>query len=294
MDSRIERVCETFKNRFGHEPTHVIRAPGRVNLIGEHTDYNQGFVLPMAIDRDILVAASPREDKAVSLYAMQYGTSSLFSLDLVRHSRSNWSNYVRGTVAVFQGSGHSLKGFNAVFEGNIPQGGGLSSSAALEVAFSLLLSELNKLSIDRLALAQLARRAENEFVGVQCGIMDQFVSLFGKKDSAIFLDCRDLSHKNIPLVLDRYGLKLVLVDSGVKRGLIESAYNARRLECEQGVAILRTKLGRKEINSLRDVSSAEFTSLAESLPETICKRSWHVISENERVKEAVDALEKGD
>lgn len=289
----MKDLRETFEARFGAPPTLVVRAPGRVNLLGEHTDYNDGFALPVAIDREIRVAASPREDHAVSLYAMQYAASSLFSLDLIRHSRAEWSNYVRGIVGLFLQQGKRLTGFNAVFDGDIPQGAGLSSSAALEVAFALMLRELNELPLSDLALAQLGRQAENDFMGIQCGILDQFASLFGKKDSAILLDCRTLEHKPIPLLLDRYDLALVLANSGVRRALLSSEYNARRLECEQGVRILGQIL-RKPLRSLRDVSVAEFTTLAESLPETLCKRSWHVISENERVREGADALERGD
>lgn len=292
MKSRIQRVTETFQSRFGHPPALIVRVPGRVNLIGEHTDYNGGYVLPIALEHDILAAASPREDNGVSLYAMQFAASSEFSLDLIRHSRFSWTNYIRGVVAAFR-SNYAIQGFNAVFDGSIPLGAGLASSAALEVAFAMILKSLNNLELSPLDLAKLALRAENEFVGVQCGILDPYASLFAQKGQALLLNCKDYSSRPVPLALDRYGLKLVLAHSGVTRVVLESDYNVRRAECEEGNRLLGTLL-RRPIRALCEVSVPEFTSLVESLPEVICKRSWHVLSENQRVLEAVEAIQRGD
>jgi len=295
---RIEAVMAAFRERFSEEPALVVRAPGRVNLIGEHTDYNEGFVFPAAINREMLIAASPKADtgdRLVELFSLDYNRADSFSLRSINRTDSQqWSNYLRGSLDVLQKDGNDLPAFRAVLSGNVPQGAGLSSSAAFEVAVIQLMNRMANLDMARDRAALLAQKAENEFIGVQCGIMDQFISALGSKDSALMIDCRSLEYRSIPLQLDRRGLSIVITNSGVSRGLVDSEYNTRRAECRQGVELMRDLLKRSEIGSLRDVSVDEFRQVAGSLPETVAMRCRHVITENQRVVDAVAALERGD
>jgi galactokinase len=216
-----------------------------VNLIGEHTDYNEGFVFPVAIDREMLIAATPTDDRGVSVYSDEYKQLDVFSLDKLEKSAEHaWCDYLRGTLDILQKAGHKLRGFRAVLSGNVPQGAGLSSSAAYEVAVATLCSAMYNLSIAAKDIALLAQKAENEFIGVKCGIMDQFISALGAPDSALFIDCKTLDYKTVPLNLAALGLSIVITNSGVRRGLVDSEYNARRNECAEGVQKLAALLGR--------------------------------------------------
>ncbi len=267
------------------------RAPGRVNLIGEHTDYNDGFVFPMAIDREIVIVGRNRDDRTVRLYSLEYRETSEFALERVEKDEATpWSNYFRGVVDVLQREGCALKGVDAVILGDVPQGAGLSSSAAFEVAALTLLSNLNGLSISAERRAVLGQRAENEFVGVACGIMDQFVSSCGKAEHGLFLDCRSLEYEHVPL---RLGNAVVMVvNTNKRRGLVDSEYNARRRECEEGARLLGEAI--PGVRALRDVSVRDFRLHEERLEPTARKRCRHVVTECDRVLETLKALKADD
>ncbi|HHX01285.1 MAG TPA: galactokinase [Firmicutes bacterium] len=284
-------MAEAFRRRFpiADEPI-VVRAPGRVNLIGEHTDYNDGYVLPMAIDAQIMLAGSLRNDQEVHLYSLDFQSGDRFSLqDLERSTAATWTNYIRGVCAKFL-EFTPLKGMNIVLTGNVPQGAGLSSSAALEVGSALLIRSLNGLDTGAVELIKLAQRAENEFVGVNCGIMDQFISMLGKQGHVLFLDCRSLDYDLVPAPFAVNQASVVVIDSGVKRGLVSSEYNLRRSQCEKAVEELKKDL--PHIRALRDVSVMNL-DLVEKLPLDLRKRARHVITENQRVLDAVKFLAAG-
>ena len=282
-------VRQRFAEIFGAEPTAVVRAPGRVNLIGEHTDYNDGYVLPVAIDRSILVAASPRDDRQVIIHTLDFGESVTFSLDDIEHDQAQaWSNYQRGVAYFLEEQGFKLPGLNAVIVGDVPIGSGLSSSAAIEVSMAYTWQVLAGFELSRVQLALLCQRAENEFVGINCGIMDQFVSALGQRDHALLIDCRSLYHQPVPLPT---GAAIIVADTMKRRGLVDSEYNARRRECEEGVRILQRYL--PQVQALRDVSTDQFVEYEGQLPENVRKRCRHIIYENERVLRSVAALQAG-
>jgi galactokinase len=232
-------IDETFKKLFGASPEVLVRAPGRVNLIGEHTDYNEGFVLPAAIDRYVEFAGHGRTDRKVRAHSVDFNDSVEFSLDDIRKdSEHRWSNYLRGVSKLLEEDGHRLTGADVVFGGNVPRESGLSSSAAVEVGATTFWQKLVGLKLDPVHVVKLSRRAENEFVGVPCGIMDQFISALGRREHALFLDCRDLSYRHVPL---RGDVKVVVCNSSVKRALAQSEYEVRLKQCQQSVAQLRTK-----------------------------------------------------
>lgn len=292
MNKREEKLLSRFHKTFSlRKGIRLARAPGRVNLIGEHTDYNQGFVLPVAVDKEILMTANLRKDRKVILHSLNFKGKVEFSLDEIEFEEEDpWGNYPKGVFFQLQASGFKLKGLNGLYEGNIPLGGGLSSSAAIEVVTAVILKRLNELKIGPLEIIKLCQRAENEFVGVQCGIMDQFVSLLGKKNKALFLDCRTLKYELVPLNFE--DVKIVIADTQVKRDLVSSEYNLRRRECEEGVKFFKKYL--PGITSLRDVSVRAFEKHKDELSEVIMKRCKHVVYENERVVEAKEALSCGD
>ncbi len=270
----------------------VFSAPGRVNLIGEHTDYNDGFVLPMAIDKEIIMLGQLRDDKGVRICSLDYNTEVIFSLvDIDFDKEKMWSNYLRGIMVEFQKQDYYLQGINILFTGNIPKASGLSSSAALEVATAYLLSVLNDLQIKPVEMALLCQRAENEFVGVNCGIMDQYISRLGKKGHALMIDCRTNEYELVPFQNRDY--RVVICNSGVDRGLVDSEYNQRRKECEEAVAFFYRKLEHR-VEALRDVSIEELQVYGRELPDTILRRARHVITENYRVLTASTALGSGD
>ena len=279
-----------FKKVFGTTPEVVVRAPGRVNLIGEHTDYNDGFVLPAAIDRFIEFAGRRRSDRTIRVHSTDFQDSAEFSLDdNQKDSEHRWSNYVRGVSKFLESDGHQLTGAEIVFGGNVPRESGLSSSAAVEVAATTFWQRLMGLKLDPVYVVKLARRAENEFVGVPCGIMDQFISALGHKDHALFLDCRDLKYRHVPL---RGDVKIVVCNTGVKRALAQSEYEVRLKQCNQAVAQLKS-VG-LAIRNLRDVDPEDLDTASDVLSEILLRRARHVVTENARVLEAVKVLEEGD
>ncbi|MBN1641085.1 MAG: galactokinase [Anaerolineae bacterium] len=286
LAQRVTDLKDEFAAQYGAPPEITVRAPGRVNLIGEHTDYNDGYVFPIAIDRSVLVAASPRADRAVRLYAADFGRRAHFSLDHIVHAEGErWSNYQRGVGAVLEERGFHLPGLDAAIASDVPIGAGLSSSAAIEVAMAVTWQTLGGFELDRPELALLCQRAENTFVGVNCGIMDQFISALGSEGAALFVDCRTLDHRPVPLP---DGVVVVIMDTKVQRGLADSAYNQRRAECEEGVRLLRAHL--PAIEALRDVPPGLFQRYADELPETVRARCRHVVFENQRVLDAIAAL----
>jgi len=268
------------------------RAPGRVNLIGEHTDYNGGFVLPMAIDAGLQFVGRLRPCREVRLRSADCAETDVLSLDLpiARSCERSWSNYPRGVLWALQEEGVALAGMDLAFGGNLPQGAGLSSSAALEVGTALVAQTLTGFAMERAHLALLCQRAENEFVGVKCGIMDQFVCLMGRAGHALFLDCRSLEIQHVPLRLGDH--VVAICHSGVKHALVASEYNQRRRECSAGVEALRARF--PSIAMLRDASREQLEACASSMSEPLYRRCRHVISENGRVLESAEALRRGD
>jgi len=289
LDQRLlalrERAHQAFRQAFQREPTLFVVAPGRVNLIGEHTDYNDGFVLPAAIDRHVVMAVAPREDDLVRLYAVDFDARSQFSLQDIQHDEAEqWSNYERGVAWALQEAGYTLRGMDAALTSDVPIGSGLSSSAAVEVATAYAFQVLGGLSLDGVKRALLCQKAENDFVGMRCGIMDQFIISLGKRDHALLIDCRSLEHRAVPIPP---GCSLIICDTKKRRGLVDSEYNKRRQECELGAKILG-------VRALRDVTPEMFAKRQNELNEITRKRCRHVITENQRVLDAVRALEAGD
>lgn len=268
----------------------VVEAPGRVNLIGEHTDYNDGFVLPAAIQFHTSVAIAPRPDEKLVLYSGNYQEQIEFSLSRLPLRRQNhWSDYVIGVVHQLLSWSNQVSGAYVLIVGDVPQGAGLSSSASLEVAVCKAFLETSSEALDGTEVAKLCQRAENEFVGARCGIMDQFVSVHGKKDHALLLDCRSLEYQQQPLP---DGVRLVICNTMVRHSLAGGEYNQRRKECEEGARFFASKL--PGIKALRDVSMGDFRKYEPELPEPTRRRCRHVIGENARVVEAARALQQGD
>jgi galactokinase len=287
--SKLEDIGRRFAEIFSGEPAAVVRAPGRVNLIGGHTDYNDGYVLPVAIDRSVLVAAAPRDDRQVVIHALDLGESAEFSLDDIEHDRvKTWSNYQRGVAYFLEERSIKLPGLNVVVVGDVPIGSGLSSSAAIEVSMAYTWQVLDGFELSRVELALLCQRAENEFVGINCGIMDQFVSALGQRDHALLIDCRSLDYQSVPLPT---GAAIIVADTMMRRGLVDSEYNTRRRECGEGVRILQRYL--PQVQALRDVSVAQFVEHEGQLPENVRQRCRHIVYENERVLKSVAALRAG-
>ena len=286
----VEAFREAFGAAFGSPPDLIARAPGRVNLMGEHTDYNDGFVMPMAIDREVRVAVRRRTDRLVRLVSVNYHAHSEFSLDDVAHDPAQtWSNYERGVVHILLDSGAIVGGFDMAIVGDVPQGAGLSSSAAVEVATVTALNSLFGLGLAPFEVAKLGQRAEREFVGVSCGIMDQAISAVGRAGHAMLLDCRSLETTLVPLGSD---VAVVVTDTAVTRGLVGSAYNDRRAECEVASAHFATAY--PSVRALRDVSEVQFQAHANELAEVVAKRARHVVTENARVINAGEAFRRGD
>lgn len=285
----IDRVHDAYTQQFGTKPGLIVTAPGRVNLIGEHTDYNDGFVLPMAIDRKVCIGGSPRDDQEVHLHSLNFNTGASFSLESLTKENS-WTDYIKGVIDEYRKDGKQITGFNAVLYGNVPLASGLSSSAAIEVATAFLLAQFNNITITGEAMAELCQRAENRFVGMNCGIMDQFISRLGKDGHALYLDCRSLEYQLVPCDLTDYAV--VICNSNVKRQLVDSAYNERRAQCEEGVRILQKKL--RGITALRDVTSDDLEQYRDLLSPLVYQRCKHVVTENERTTQAVSVLQAGD
>jgi len=282
-------IAQRFTAHFGKKPE-IYRAPGRVNLIGEHTDYNDGFVLPAAVDLSCWVGVVPRGDRKLVIYAENYSEQVEADLDAL----SAWvkkpsAAYPVGVAWALEQAGHRLQGCDLYIAGDVPMGSGLSSSASIEVATALALLEVAGIQLDRTKVALLCQRAENDFVGARCGIMDQFISCHGKAEHALLLDCRSLHARAIPLTADA---ALVVCNTMVKHNLAANEYNNRRAECEEGVRLLKTPF--PSITALRDVTSAQLEQHRQLLPRKIYQRCRHVVTENERVLHAAAAFEKGD
>ena len=282
-----EKVVKIFKEKFEQEPL-VVRSPGRVNIIGEHTDYNEGFVLPASIDKAIYVAIAKRDDDIINLFAVDFNESYQTRLSEVQPTKS-WATYILGVVNQIKESGYDISGFNLVIDGDVPVGAGLSSSAAVECAVVFALNELFNLKINKMQMVLMAQKAEQTYSGVMCGVMDMFASMFGKKDHVIKLDCRSLEYQYKPLVLQGY--KLVLFNTNVKHSLASSAYNERRKQCEQGVAWVKAQ--HPQINSLRDVSLEMLQQHVLPKDVVVFTRCKFVVEEIERLLTGCDDLENG-
>jgi galactokinase len=284
-----ENLTARFKEMFGRE-MRVFRAPGRVNLIGEHTDYNDGFVMPVAIGFYTWVGAAKRDDRRIEVYSDHYDEKISLSLEsLSGPPRRHWSDFIRGVAATLQGAGYELSGANMVIHGEVPLGAGLSSSASLEVVTALTLSSLAEIHVPQRELVKLCQKAEHEYVGTRCGIMDQFIASFGAAGQALELDCRSLQFELLPMPR---GLRLVVCNSMVRHELASGEYNRRRTDCETGVRLLQRAL--PGIKALRDVTRSDLENHKYLLPEIVYRRCRHVVTENHRVLAAAEALRAGD
>lgn len=280
-------VANAFREAYGTEPL-LVRSPGRVNIIGEHTDYNDGFVLPAAIDKAIYVAIGKRDDDTIKLFSREFGQSHTTTLTDV-HPTRGWANYILGVVDQIQKRGHKLGGFNLVFDGDVPIGAGLSSSAAVECATTFALNELFGLGISRKEISDIAQKAEHTYAGVRVGIMDMFASVFGKKNHVIKLDCRSLEYEYVPLNMD--GVKVVLLNTNVKHSLASSEYNTRRQECEQGVAWIKEH--HAEVVSLRDATLEMLDKYVAPKDAVVDKRCRYVVEEVQRLLQGCEDLRNG-
>ncbi|WP_112481127.1 galactokinase [Vibrio variabilis] len=287
MSELITNVKSVFKQVLDYQPTHIIQAPGRVNLIGEHTDYNDGFVLPCAINYQTVVAAAKREDNLIRLVSVDYGNDT-DEFDLSKPIEflpgKMWANYIRGVVKFLLARGYTFSGADICVTGNVPQGAGLSSSAALEVVIGQTFKTLYDLNISQAEIALNGQQAENEFVGCNCGIMDQMISAKGEQNHAMLLDCRTLESESVSMPED---MAVVIINSNKQRGLVDSEYNTRRMQCEKAAQVFGVK-------ALRDVSIKEFNQNQQSLEDVVAKRARHVITENDRTLEAAKALRAQD
>ena len=292
----VEQITNKFQKRFGQPPVHIARAPGRVNLLGEHVDYNDGFVMPAAIDRATYLAFSPAASHQTALLAVDFNQQALFSPQTLpaktqpdSTSLPDWAHYPAGVMWALLEEGLSAPAMNGVYSSNVPRGSGLSSSASVEMAFMTAWQTLGGWTLSPMQRALLGQKAENKYVGVNFGIMDQFASACGVKNKLLLLDCRMLEWKTIPLPEDA---SIVIADTKVRRKLTSGEYNKRRFACEEAVRLLKQDL--PDIKSLRDVSVEEFNRFSRRLPEEVSKRARHVVEEIERVKQAPAMLEAGD
>jgi len=283
-----ENLKQAFIDVFGVVPL-LFKSPGRINIIGEHTDYNGGFVLPAAINKAVYIAISKRADDEIHLYSKSYQQSCVSSTRNIAKTETGWANYILGVANEFVKAGYEVAGFNLYVDGDVPLGSGLSSSAAVECATACALNHINNLGIAKMDLALLSQQAEHLFAGVNCGIMDQFASVFGKKDHAILLDCRSMEYEYTPLNLDGY--KLVLLNTNVKHSLSDSAYNNRREQCEQGVAWVREYV--PSVTSLRDVELSMLEKYVKPQGQDVYNKCRYVVEEIERVQTAVVKLRDG-
>jgi galactokinase len=290
QSQRVELITTEFVKRFQQRPTAWVRAPGRVDLMGSHTDYNQGYVMTMAINRDTWLAARPRADRKVVIYSLNLADGGEFGLDHLSHDITTpWTNYVRGVAQVFQTAGYATAGFDGLIHSTIPFGAGLSSSAAIEVAVAFMFKALSGWEIDPVQLALLCQRAENQFVGVNSGILDQYSSVMGQAGRALLLDCCQLTSQTAALP---DSLRVVICDTRAKRELTGSEYGQRRAQCEEGARRLAQFY--PHITALRDVSWQQFSQHEHKLPEVVAKRCRFIIQENERVLNLAQALDHDD
>jgi galactokinase len=282
-------LLERFRTMYGERPV-LVQAPGRVNLIGEHTDYNEGFVLPAAIGFQTQVAVATRSDRRLEVTSENYAERVEFDLDeMPASARGHWSDYVAGVARLLDRALGRLPGANLMIHGNVPQGAGLSSSASLEVAVCKALLEISGKTLDGVSVAQLCQRAENEFVGARCGIMDQFIAVHGKKNHAMRLDCRTLDFQQMSIAA---GVRLAICNTMVRHSVAAGEYNKRRAECETAARFFAERV--PGTRTLRDVTPADFEKYGGELPEGIRRRCRHVLSENARVLRAAEALQSGD
>lgn len=282
-----KQVAIEFEKRFHCAPL-LVKSPGRINLIGEHTDYNDGFVLPAAIDKYIHVGISKRTDDEIHLFSLEYNEEHLCSLSNLTSPDKQWPLYILGVVAQINKTGKNISGFNLAMHGDVPIGAGMSSSAAVECACAFALNELFSLGFSKIELVKMAQLAEHEYAGVKCGIMDQFASMFGKENSVIQLDCRSLEYQYVPFNMK--GIKIVLLDTKVKHSLASSAYNERRTQCETGVALVKTHI--PSVNSLRDINLAMLNDFVKD--SLVHQRCRFVVEEIARLQSACIDLEKND
>ncbi|HEY0042668.1 MAG TPA: galactokinase [Flavisolibacter sp.] len=287
--SLITSVREKFQQRFGETPQ-VFRSPGRVNIIGEHTDYNNGFVLPAAIDKAVYVGISKRSDDQIFLYSEEFNEEHNTDLVTVMPTDKQWPNYILGVVDQLKKRGYEIHGFNLNIDGDVPVGAGLSSSAAVECSVAFALNEIFELGIEKEELAEIGQKAEHTFAKVMCGIMDQFASVFGKEDHVIKLDCQTLDYDYVPLKLEGY--KLLLLNTNVKHSLASSEYNTRRAECAEGVELINS--GGENVTSLREVTLDMLDRHVKPQNETVYRRCKYVVEENQRLLTACEALQNGD
>ncbi|MDC0610885.1 galactokinase [Vibrio sp.] len=287
MMNLLQTVQTAFIDTLGYQPTHLVQAPGRVNLIGEHTDYNDGFVLPCAIDYQVNVAAAKRDDTIIRVVAADYDNAIDefdFTKEIEFKTDAMWANYIRGVVKFLRLRGFEFGGADISVSGNVPQGAGLSSSAALEVVIGQTLKELYDLPVTQAELALNGQQAENQFVGCNCGIMDQLISAEGQKNHALLIDCRSLETSAVSMPTD---MSVVIINSNKKRGLVDSEYNVRRAQCEEAALHFGVK-------ALRDLTIEQFELRNHELTDVVAKRARHIITENARTLEAADALRSGD
>jgi galactokinase len=284
-------LIRAFAEKLGRDPEVIGRGPGRIDLIGGHTDYNDGFVFPIALERHVAMAAAPRDDRLLNVHSLNFDAHAQMPLDDLRKSPDAlWMDYVAGVAHFLQQRGIELCGMDAVVWGNVPVAAGLSSSAAIEVATAMTFQALTGFDMAPVDVALLCQRAENEFVGMKCGIMDQFIAILGRKGHALLIDCRSLEYELVPIPAD--GHKFVVCDTRVPRALVDSEYNTRRAQCEEAVRLLQQRL--PDIKALRDVTPADLAAHAHLLPEQVLKRARHVVTENQRVLDTADALKQGD
>lgn len=279
-----QTVISAFEERFGESPTYLVRAPGRVNLIGEHTDYNDGFVLPMAIDRAVWIALRPSKNRSMSIDSLDFSEAINFSLDDFNKEKSSPAEYVKGIAWALMEAGYKLEAWEGVMQGDVPIGAGLSSSAALELAVAKAFSVVSGFNWDAAKMALLAQKAENQWVGLNSGIMDQMISASGKAGHALLIDCRSLATEKLPLPDNT---AIIVLDTGTRRELVTSAYNERREQCERAAQHFGVK-------KLRDVSLEQFEQGKSGLDDLTMRRAKHVITENARVLEAREAMLNND
>lgn len=287
MKALINETAQAFEDQFGYKPDTIVQAPGRVNLIGEHTDYNDGFVLPCAINYETVISCHKRSDNLVRVIAVDYNNEQdqfLLNPSIEKHPNYQWANYVRGVIQYIVKYSEDIRGVDLAISGNVPQGAGLSSSASLEVAIGKMFQVLYDLPFDGKKIALIGQEAENKYVGCNCGIMDQLISALGQAQHALLIDCRSLEALPISIPKD---LAVVIINSNIKRGLVDSEYNTRRKQCEAAAKALG-------VNALRDASLVDLLQIKSSLDPLVFKRAHHVITENERTLKAAYALANED
>lgn len=288
--TKTANLKHSFLDIFGHEPF-IVRSPGRVNLIGEHTDYNNGLVLPAAINKNVLFAIAKNKSNTIRLHSLDLNDSYETSLDNIKKTEKLWPDYILGVIEQLQLNNYAIaEGFDVAFTGDIPQGAGLSSSAALECATAFAISQLFNLNLSKLDIALFSQAAENQFVGVNCGLMDQFASVFGKEQHLIKLDCADYSYEYIPFKTS--DIKILLLDTQVKHSLASSAYNERRQQCEEGVRLISDR--HPEVKSLREATEDQLLAYVKPVNQLVYNRCSYVVSEIQRLKEACEDLKRDD